>query len=110
VIGDINGAHPAHLKRLAELRSEVHQEYVAPDGARHAYAVERPFPPAELRRIMESHGFRIVRHELYWGGLSVLPEPIYAGVLSPLQQAWAMGESVARRQLLAATPSGGGRA
>lgn len=108
VVGDINGAHPAHLKRLAELRSEVHQEYVAPDGQRHAYAVERPFPPGELRAIMERHGFRVVHHEGYWGGLGVLPDPLYSGLVSPLQKWWTVGESVARRQLMVATPKGGG--
>jgi 2-polyprenyl-3-methyl-5-hydroxy-6-metoxy-1,4-benzoquinol methylase len=105
VVGDINGAHPAHLKRLAEIRSEVHQEYVAPDGQRHAYAVERPFPPGEMRSIMEQHGFRVVHHEGYWGGLGVLPEPLYAGLVSPLQKWWSVGESVARRQLMVATPA-----
>lgn len=110
VVGDINGAHPAHLKRLAELRSEVHQEYVAPDGQRHAYAVERPFAPSELRRILEGQGFEVVRHELYLGGLGVLPEALYAGVVSPLQLWHPVGESVARRQLMVATPASAGKA
>jgi 2-polyprenyl-3-methyl-5-hydroxy-6-metoxy-1,4-benzoquinol methylase len=109
VIGDINGAHPAHLARLAGLRTEVHQEYVAPDGTRHAYAVERTFPPAELRGIMESNGFRIVHHELYWGGMGVLPDPLYAA-LRLLQSRWRLGHRRARRQLLVATPAAGGSA
>ena len=51
VVGDINGAHPEHLARLQQLRGDaVHQEYVAPDGQRHDYAVERPFPPARDSR------------------------------------------------------------
>jgi SAM-dependent methyltransferase len=104
VVGDINGGHPAHLKRLAELRTEIHQEYTAPDGQKHAYAVERPFPPDEMRSIMQRHGFRVVRHELYLFGLSILPEPIYAGLVSPLQMWPAVGKSVARRQLMVATP------
>lgn len=103
VIGDINGAHPAHLARLADLRTEVHQEYVAPDGTRHAYAVERTFPPAELRGIMAANGFRIVHHELYWGGMGVLPGPAYA-LLRLLQTQWRLGHRRARRQLLVASP------
>jgi len=105
VIGDINGAHPAHLARLADLRSEVHQEYVAPDGTRHAYAVERTFPPGELREIMRTNGLRIVHHELYWGGMGVLPDLPYA-LLRLLQTRWALGHTRARRQLLVATPVG----
>lgn len=106
VIGDINGAHPAHLARLAGVRSEVHQEYVAPDGTRHAYAVERTFPPRELRGIMAANGLRVVHHELYWGGMGVLPDPLYAA-LRLLQTRWSLGHSRARRQLLVATPAGG---
>lgn len=105
VVGDINGANSAHLKRLGHLRTDVHQEYVAPDGERHAYAVERPFPPEELRGIMASHGLKVVRHELYWFGLSVLPDLLYWNLLAPLQTGWQLGERVARRQLLVATPS-----
>jgi 2-polyprenyl-3-methyl-5-hydroxy-6-metoxy-1,4-benzoquinol methylase len=104
VVGDINGAHPAHVRRLAGLRTEVHQEYVAPDGQRHAYAVERTFPPRELRQEVQATGFRVVRHELYWGGLGRAPEPLYAGILKPLQKQWWLGQQVARRQLLVATP------
>lgn len=102
VVGDINGAHPAHLKRLAQLRTEVHQEYVAPDGERHAYAVERTFPPAEIRDIMARNGLRVVRHELFWGGLGRLPDPVYQGLLAPLQNVWQLGGSFARRQLMVA--------
>jgi SAM-dependent methyltransferase len=106
VIGDINGSHPAHLARLAELRTEVHQEYVAPDGTRHAYAVERTFPPRELREIMRGNGLRVVHHELYWGGMGVLPGPLYA-LLRLLQTRWSLGHGRARRQLLVATPARG---
>jgi hypothetical protein len=60
---------------------------------------------AELRSILERQGFRVVHHEGYWGGLGVLPEPIYAGFVSPLQKWWSVGESVARRQLMVATPN-----
>lgn len=103
VVGDINGAHPEHLARLNELRGEnVHQEYVAPDGQRHAYAVERPFPPAEIREIFEKNGLRMVHHELYWGGLGALPEPVYQVVLQPLQRQWQLGHGRARRQLVVA--------
>lgn len=104
VIGDINGAHPEHLARLEKLRgAEVHQEYVAPDGERHHYAVERPFPPAEIRQIFESNGLRMVHHELYWGGLGALPEPIFQGLMVPLQCQWRLGHGIARRQLVVAT-------
>jgi 2-polyprenyl-3-methyl-5-hydroxy-6-metoxy-1,4-benzoquinol methylase len=105
VIGDINGANPSHLRRLETVRAEVHQEYVAPDGTRHAYAVERPFPPRELRALMRAHGLRVLTHELYWGGLSVAPELVHVGLLKPLQAQWWFGDWVARRQLLVATPS-----
>jgi SAM-dependent methyltransferase len=106
VIGDINGAHPAHLARLAGVRSEVHQHYVAPDGTRHAYAVERTFPPRELRGIMTANGLRVVHHELYWGGMGVLPDPLYAA-LRLVQTRWSLGHRRARRQLLVATPADG---
>jgi 2-polyprenyl-3-methyl-5-hydroxy-6-metoxy-1,4-benzoquinol methylase len=105
VVGDINGAHPLHLRRLEKVRSEVHQEYVAPDGERHAYAVERPFPPAELRDIMSRQGMRVVHHELYWLGLGRLPGPLYATCVAPLQRWWTLGARVGRRQLLVATPA-----
>lgn len=106
VVGDINGAHPEHLARLKELRGdEVHQEYVAPDGERHAYAVERPFPPKEIREIFAANGLRMVHHELYWGGLGALPDPVYEGLLRPLQRTWRLGHGVARRQLVVATPA-----
>ena len=104
VVGDINGMHPAHLKRLAEVRTQVHQEYVAPDGERHAYAVERPFPPREMRDIMTKSGLDVIHHELYWGGLGVLPDLLYGTVLAPLQSRWWLGSSWARRQLMVATP------
>lgn len=104
VIGDINGAHPEHLARLRELRGDdVHQEYVAPDGRRHSYAVERSFPPREIRGICERNGLRMVHHELYWGGLGVLPEPAYRLLMTPLQRMWWLGHGVARRQLVVAT-------
>ena len=106
VVGDINGAHPEHLERLQELRGdEVHQEYVAPDGQRHSYAVERPFPPTEIRQIFAANGLRMVHHELYWGGLGALPEPVYEGLLRPLQRTWQLGHGFARRQLVVATPA-----
>jgi SAM-dependent methyltransferase len=104
VVGDINGAHPSHVRRLAQLRTEIHQEYVAPDGQRHGYAVERPFPPEELRTILVANGYHVVHHELYWLGLSRLPEPVYQGLMAPLQRQWWLGVSVARRQLMVASP------
>lgn len=103
VVGDINGAHPEHLARLATVRESVHQEYVAPDGERHAYAVERPFPPRDIRTIFEQNGLRMVHHELYWFGLGRVPEPLYQGLLVPLQRAWWLGHSRARRQLVVAS-------
>jgi len=102
VVGDINGANPVHTRRLAGLRTEVHQAYVAPDGERHAYAVERTFTPGEMRAAMTNNGLRVLHHELYWGGLASLPEPIYAGLMRPLQLQWRMGWRVARRQLVVA--------
>jgi SAM-dependent methyltransferase len=104
IVGDINGAHPAHVKRVSALRDEVHQEYVAPDGQRHEYAVERLFTPRQLRAEVRAVGMRIVRHELYWPGLSRVPGVLYESTLRPLQRQWWLGRNVARRQLLVATP------
>lgn len=104
VVGDINGAHPEHLARLQSLRGDdVHQVYTAPDGQQHTYAVERPFPPAELRRILAANGLRMVHHELYWGGLGALPELVYRLTMDPLQRQWWLGHGIARRQLAVAT-------
>jgi SAM-dependent methyltransferase len=104
VVGDINGAHPEHVARLQQLRGDaVHQEYVAPDGERHHYAVERTFPPAEIRQIFEANGLKMVAHEIYWGGLGRLPDPIYGLCLVPLQRQWWFGHGFARRQLVVAT-------
>jgi SAM-dependent methyltransferase len=102
VVGDINGAHPAHLARLAGVRTEVHQRYVAPDGKAYAYAVERTFSPREMREVMQANGLRVIHHELYWGGMGVLPDPVYEGLLRPLQRQWRLGHSRARRQLMVA--------
>ena len=102
VVGDINGANPLHRRRLAALRAEVHQEYVAPDGRRHAYAVERAFGPRELRALAESRGLAVVRHDLFWFGLATAPDWLYAAVLTPLQSHPALGAHWARRQLFVA--------
>jgi SAM-dependent methyltransferase len=102
VIGDINGAHPTHLRRLAKLRTDVHQEYVAPDGVRHAYAVERTFTPRDMRDVMEANGLSVIHHELYWGGLGILPEALYEGVVRPLQRPGGPLTALARRQLVVA--------
>ena len=107
VVGDINGAHPGHLARLAKLREQVHQEYVAPDGQRHAYAVERTFAPEEMREVMARNGLRVVHHELYWRGMAALPGPLYEGLLRPLQTQWHLGRRIARRQLVVATADRG---
>lgn len=107
VVGDINGAHPAHQRRLEGVRTEVHQEYVAPDGTRHAYAVERTFSPDEMRRAMLDHGLRVVRHELYWGGLGRLPEALYLPLLAPLQRVGWAARAAARRQLMVAARADG---
>jgi SAM-dependent methyltransferase len=111
VVGDLNGAHAGQRRRLDRLRGEVHQHYVAPDGRRHTYAVERPFPPAELRALVEGAGLRVVHHELYWPGGSHLPASLRRALLEPLQRRWRLGSGFARRQLLAATPAAtaGGR-
>ncbi len=105
VIGDINGGHPVHAKHLATVRTEVVQEYVAPDGTRHAYAVERAFTPRLLHKLMESHGFTVKRHELFYGGLSILPDPLYA-MLSPFQRYVGWNGRLALRQLVVSTPRG----
>jgi 2-polyprenyl-3-methyl-5-hydroxy-6-metoxy-1,4-benzoquinol methylase len=102
VVADINGANPRHLERLSHVRTEVHQEYVAPDGQRHAYAVERTFSPRELRQVMERNGLRVRHHEVYFGGLAALPDPIYHGMAAPLQRQWRFGGRRARRQLVVA--------
>ena len=107
VVGDINGANPEHLRRLNKLRTTVHQEYVAPDGERHTYAVERPFPPGEVREIMERNGLRVLHHELYWRGMASVPDPLYRAVMQPLQSHWRWGQNVARRQLVVAGRSDG---
>jgi SAM-dependent methyltransferase len=109
VVGDLNGAHAGQRRRLDTLRDEVHSEYVAPDGRRHAYAVERPFPPAELRALVEAAGMRVVHHELYWPLGGRLPEGLRRAVLEPLQRQWRLGSAFAPRQILAATPAASGR-
>lgn len=106
VVGDINGEHPGHTRRLAGLREQVHQEYLAPDGQRAHYAVERQFGADDLRRLVLENGYRVVRHELVWGGLGVLPGPLYDWVLRPLQGNWRLGRRIARRQWLVAAPAG----
>ncbi len=105
VVGDINGAHPEHARRLARLRTEVHSTFEDKDGGLHGYAIERSFAPAELRDICARSGFRVLHHELYWGGHGVLPEPLYETLLRPVQLAWRLGATRARRQLLVATPA-----
>jgi SAM-dependent methyltransferase len=102
VVGDINGAHPAHLRRLDTVRQQVHQEYVAPDGTRHAYAVEQPFPPRVLREVVERNGLKVVRHEIYWRGMARLPEPLFRVFMRPLQAHWRLGTRFGRRQMLVA--------
>jgi SAM-dependent methyltransferase len=106
VIGDINGAHPKHHKRLQEIRGDdVHPGYTAPDGQHYTYAMEREFPPAEIRQIFEANGLRMVHHELFWGGLGMLPEPVYQMAMRPVQRMWWFGHNVALRQLVVATPA-----
>lgn len=102
VVGDINGALPEHLTRLAGLREQVHQQYTAPDGTRHDYAVERPFPPRELREVAERNGLRVLKHDLYWRGMAVVPDGIHRFLVEPLQSRWRLGERIARRQMLVA--------
>ena len=102
VIGDINGAHPGHERRLGALRGQVRQEYVAPDGQRSGYAAERQFSAAGLRHLVSRCGYRIEHHELVWGGRGVLPVPLYERVLQPLQRNWRLGGRIARRQWLVA--------
>jgi SAM-dependent methyltransferase len=108
VVGDINGANPAQQRRLARMRSEVHQEYVAPDGRRHAYAVERPFTPDELDAEARAHGLTPVHHELYWAGLARAPEFVYVALIAPLQGWRWFGRRWGRRQLFVAQKPAGG--
>ena len=103
VIGDINGGHPVHAKHLATVRSEVLQDYVAPDGTRHAYAMERVFTPSALHELMKSQGFWVQRHELFYGGVGALPDPLYA-LLAPFQHYAGWNGRFAMRQLMVATP------
>jgi len=103
VVGDINGGHPTHARRLATVRTEVVQEYVAPDGTRHAYAMERVFTPASLHELMTTQGFGVRTHELYFGGFGALPDPIYR-LLSPIRQYAGWNGRFALRQLMVATP------
>ena len=102
VVGDINGDNPAHRRRLRGLRTEVHQEYVAPDGRRHAYAIERLLSPGALRATARAHGLEIAHHELYWLGLARAPEPVHAVLIAPLQRRLGFGRMLARRQLFVA--------
>jgi len=104
VISDINGAHRHYRRRPAALRKEVHQQYVAPDGQRHAYAVERTFAPQELRSMVVARGFEIVTHHLYARGLNRLPESWNAAVVEPLRSMHWLWPGIATRQLLVAAP------
>jgi 2-polyprenyl-3-methyl-5-hydroxy-6-metoxy-1,4-benzoquinol methylase len=101
VIGDINGGHPRHAAHLATVRTEVLQEYVAPDGTRHAYAMERVFTPASLDALMRGNGFTVRRHELYYGGFGSLPGFALA-LLSPLQHYAGWNGRFALRQMMVA--------
>jgi len=101
VIGDINGGHPKHAAHLATVRSEVLQEYVAPDGTRHAYAMERVFTPASLDALMRGNGFTVRRHELYYGGFGSLPGVALA-LLAPLQRYAGWNGRFALRQMMVA--------
>jgi 2-polyprenyl-3-methyl-5-hydroxy-6-metoxy-1,4-benzoquinol methylase len=103
VVGDINGGHPVHAQHLAQVRSQVVQEYVAPDGTRHAYAMERVFTPSALHQLMKSRGFAVRRHELFYGGVGRLPDALYA-VLTPMQRYLGWNGRFALRQLMVATP------
>ncbi len=103
VIGDINGAFAPHRRRLARARHQVYSEYVAPDGRRHAYAVEKTFGPTEMRSVLAGAGLRVVRHELFWGGQGRAGEWLYRDVLAPLGRMWWLGIPVARRQLVVAS-------
>jgi len=101
VIGDINGGHPKHAAHLATVRTEVLQEYVAPDGTRHAYAMERVFTPASLHALMRANGFTVRRHELFFGGFGSLPA-IALALLAPLQHYAGWNGRFALRQMMVA--------
>jgi hypothetical protein len=60
-----------------------------------------------MRRTVREGGLRVLRHELYWGGLGVAGDALYRGVLSPVGRIWWLGAPVARRQLVVAGPAGG---
>jgi hypothetical protein len=59
-----------------------------------------------MREVMARNGLRVVHHELYWGGLGVLPDLVYEGLLRPLQRQWRLGTHRARRQLVVAERAG----
>jgi SAM-dependent methyltransferase len=102
VVGDINGAFLPHRRRLDRARDQVYSEYVAPDGQRHAYAVEKTFGPAEMRSAMTRSGLRVIRQELYWGGLGAAGDALYHGLIAPIGRIVWLGTPVARRQLMVA--------
>jgi 2-polyprenyl-3-methyl-5-hydroxy-6-metoxy-1,4-benzoquinol methylase len=109
VVGDINGDYLPHRRRLARERDQVYGEYVAPDGQRHAYAVEKTFGPAEVRNVMRSHGLRVTRHDLYWGGRGSAEDWLYHGLIEPVERLWWLGMPLARRQLVVAEVEGARR-
>ena len=102
VLADINGANPAHRRRLAGLRRDVRKPWIDDQGASHHYAVERTYTPAGLRQLIEHTGLRVVHHELYYLSGARLPEVLADGLLRPLQRCIRLGSLVARRQLLVA--------
>jgi len=103
VIGDLNGANPGRVRKLDAVRSNIHETYVAPDGEAHAYAVERPFTPEEMRDLLTSHGLRVVRHELFHGGQGSLPDPLFKTLVEPLQGLIRLGRRWGKRQAVLAT-------
>ena len=107
VVGDINGAHPAHLRRLAEA---AHRECTRSTWRRTASGTPTPSSARSRRaRCATSwtrNGLRVVHHELYWGGLGALPEPVYERLLRPLQRAVAARPAGSRAgSCVAATPA-----
>ena len=102
VVADINGAHPAHRRRLGALRSEVRQSWTGADGEAHRYAVERTFTPGELRRLFEHTGFRVTHHEVLYLSPTRLPGLVSERLVRPLQRFVRAGSWFARRQFLVA--------
>ena len=105
VIGDINGANPAHTQRLDALRDEVHGSYTDDAGVVHRYAHERTFTPDQFRDILGGCGLDVIQLELLYGGEGRLPAPLLGCVRATIRMSGA-GQRLARRQFVVARARG----